>query len=76
MKVEELVSSIRRNEIVVPEFQREFVWNKARSKELINSLLKEYPVGGILIWKTEKPPHLKGALLKNEHENYRSYQVL
>lgn len=76
MKVEELVSSIRRNEIVVPEFQREFVWNKARSKELINSLLKEYPVGGILIWKTEKPPHLKGALLKNGHENYRSYQVL
>ncbi len=76
MKVEELVSSIRRNEIVIPEFQREFVWNKSRSKELINSLLNEYPVGGILIWKTENPPHLKGDQLDFESENYRSYQVL
>ena len=74
MKVEELVSSIRRNEIVIPEFQREFVWNKSRSKELINSLLNEYPVGGILIWKTENPPHLKGDQLDFESENYRSYQ--
>ena len=27
MKIEELISSIEREEIVVPEFQREFVWN-------------------------------------------------
>ena len=76
MKVEELVSSIQRNEIVVPEFQREFVWSRARSKELIGSLIKEYPVGGILIWNTSTPPHLKGQHLTISADEVRSYQVL
>ena len=66
MKIEELISSIRRREIVVPEFQREFVWNKSRARELIYSLLNEYPVGGILIWKTDEPPHLKGEEFKED----------
>jgi uncharacterized protein with ParB-like and HNH nuclease domain len=45
MKIEELTSSIKREEIVMPEFQREFVWNKARIRELVQSLLNSYPVG-------------------------------
>jgi hypothetical protein len=76
MKIEELISSIRRREIVVPEFQREFVWNKSRARELIYSLLNEYPVGGILIWKTDEPPHLKGEEFKEGHEQNKVYQVL
>jgi len=76
MKIEELISSIRRREIVVPEFQREFVWNKSRARELIYSLLNEYPVGGILIWKTDEPPHLKGEEFKKGHEQNKVYQVL
>jgi uncharacterized protein with ParB-like and HNH nuclease domain len=44
MKIEELISSIEREEIVVPEFQREFVWNRSRARELIYSLLNEYPI--------------------------------
>ena len=76
MKIEELVSSIKRHEIVVPEFQREYVWNQSRSKELIHSLLNEYPVGGVLIWKTDEPPHLKGSAFNEGHEPNRTYQVL
>ena len=63
MKIEELISSIKREEIVMPEFQREFVWNKARIRELVQSLLNSYPVGGILVWKTDNPPQLKDITL-------------
>ena len=63
MKIEELISSIKREEIVMPEFQREFVWNKSRIKELVQSLLNSYPVGGILLWKTDNPPQLKDQKL-------------
>ncbi len=59
MKIEELIYSIKNNDIVIPEFQREFVWGNDRVKSLINSLMLEYPVGGILIWKTNNPPPLK-----------------
>ncbi|MDB0012021.1 DUF262 domain-containing protein [Paracoccaceae bacterium] len=76
MKIEELTSSIKREEIVMPEFQREFVWNKARIRELVQSLLNSYPVGGILVWKTDNPPQLKGLTFKKDIETNRSYQVL
>ena len=76
MKIEELISSIKREEIVMPEFQREFVWNRSRIKELVQSLLNSYPVGGILLWKTDNPPNLKGQSFVEGHENNRTYQVL
>ena len=76
MKIEELISSIKREEIVMPEFQREFVWNKSRIRELIQSLLNSYPVGGILLWKTDNPPQLKGQNFEAGNENNRTYQVL
>ena len=73
MKIEELIYNIKNNEIVVPEFQREFVWGNDRVKSLISSLMNEYPVGGILLWKTNKPPSLKGPINENIDPN-RAYQ--
>ena len=76
MKIEELISGIKRQEIVVPEFQREFVWGANRAKDLIRSLLSEYPIGGILIWKTDNPPQLKGPNFDEPEGGGRTYQVL
>lgn len=59
MKISELLDSIETSSIVLPEFQREYVWNKDQAKQLLDSLMKEYPVGGLLFWKTNKPPELK-----------------
>ncbi len=59
MKVSELMESIRTHDLVLPEFQREYVWNREQAKQLLVSLVKEYPVGGLLFWKTENPPELK-----------------
>ena len=39
MKIEELIYSIKNQDIVVPEFQREFVWGNDRVKTLISSLI-------------------------------------
>lgn len=59
MKISDLLTSISQRDVVLPEFQREYVWSTDQSKQLISSLLKEYPVGGLLFWKTDKPPELK-----------------
>ena len=58
-KISELLSAIASRDIVLPEFQREYVWSKEQSKQLMVSLTKEYPVGGLLLWKTDSPPELK-----------------
>ncbi|KKN52051.1 hypothetical protein LCGC14_0616590 [marine sediment metagenome] len=59
MKISELIDSIRKRDLVLPEFQREFVWSKDQAKQLMVSLVKGYPVGSLLFWKTDKPPELK-----------------
>jgi len=54
-----LLSSIENKELVLPEFQREFQWNRDQSKILLDSLMQGYPTGSLLLWKTNDPPALK-----------------
>lgn len=59
MKISELMDGIRKRDLVLPEFQREFVWTRDQAKQLMSSLMKGYPVGSLLFWKTDDPPDLK-----------------
>lgn len=43
----------------MPEFQREFTWNRTQSRDLIDSMLRGYPTGSLLFWRTNDPPSLK-----------------
>lgn len=60
-KINELLADIRNRDLVLPEFQREYVWTRDQAKQLMVSLVKGYPVGGLLIWKTDHPPELKNV---------------
>lgn len=45
-----LISSIKENEILLPDFQRKFVWTDIdRQKRLIASVLAQLPIGSILL---------------------------
>lgn len=61
MKISELLDGIRKRDLNLPEFQREYVWSKDQAKKLFSSLSRDYPVGGLLFWKTDKPPELKNV---------------
>jgi hypothetical protein len=61
MKISELLDGIRKRDLVLPEFQREYVWSKDQAKKLFSSLTRDYPVGGLLFWKTDRPPELKNV---------------
>ncbi|AEV97742.1 protein of unknown function DUF262 [Niastella koreensis GR20-10] len=37
----------------IPTFQREVVWERENVKKLWDSIYKFYPLGSILIWKTD-----------------------
>lgn len=49
-----LVSDIEQGRIKIPQFQREFVWSKESSAKLIDSILKGYPIGTFILWKTQE----------------------
>lgn len=59
MKVTELLDEIAKKDAVLPEFQREYVWSREQAKQLLVSLTRDYPVGGLLFWRTDEPPELK-----------------
>jgi uncharacterized protein with ParB-like and HNH nuclease domain len=65
-KINELLADIRTQDLVLPEFQREYVWTRDQAKQLMVSLVKGYPVGGLLIWKTDKPPEWRSCLTRWE----------
>ena len=60
MKISQILDKIDENQLFVPAFQREYVWKKEDAKQLIRSLLREYPTGTMLTWETNNPPELKG----------------
>lgn len=52
-KYESLFVEIDTGQIKLPMFQREFVWEKEQSAKLIDSILKGFPIGTFIFWKTK-----------------------
>lgn len=49
-----LVNDIERGHIKIPQFQRDFVWSREKSAKLLDSILKGYPIGTFILWKTRE----------------------
>lgn len=68
MKIRQIIDKIDANQLFVPAFQREYVWKRNDAKNLIYSLIKDYPTGTMLTWETNNPPELKGIHKYNENQ--------
>ena len=53
-KYSELINDIERGIIKIPNFQREFVWSIDKTAELLDSILKGYPIGTFILWQTDE----------------------
>jgi len=51
-RIEELASRILQGDILLPKFQRDFVWGKGQITDLLDSIAKNYPIGSVLLWRT------------------------
>ncbi len=49
-----VMSEIENGVIKIPQFQRDFVWTKQKSAKLLDSMLKRYPIGTFILWKTKE----------------------
>ena len=49
-----LISDIEKGLIKIPQFQRDFVWSIEKSANLIDSIIKGYPIGTFIFWKTQE----------------------
>lgn len=68
MKISQIIDKIDENQLFIPAFQREYVWKRKNAKDLISSLINEYPTGTMLTWETNNPPELKGKHKYDERQ--------
>lgn len=50
----------------LPNIQRYFIWRKDQIERLFDSIMREYPIGNFLIWKTREPVKMRKFI-----DNYR-----
>ena len=49
-----LMNDVFTGKLKIPQFQREYVWSMQKSAKLLDSIVKGYPVGTFIIWKTKE----------------------
>ena len=51
-KVKDLLSDVENGRIGLPDLQRPFVWKDSKIRDLLDSMLKGYPIGYIMLWSS------------------------
>lgn len=49
-KVADLLADVKNGRIGLPDLQRPFVWKDNKVRELLDSMMKGYPIGYIMLW--------------------------
>lgn len=49
-----LINDIDKGIIKIPQFQRDFVWSLEQSAQLIDSIIKGYPIGTFILWESDE----------------------
>jgi hypothetical protein len=53
-KYDFLFNDIDSGRIKIPKFQRDFVWGNRQTAKLIDSIIKGFPIGTFIFWKTRE----------------------
>ena len=54
VKYTDLISEIETGQVKIPQFQRKFVWSIKASAKLLDSIIKGYPIGTFIYWRTKE----------------------
>ena len=82
LKIDKIINRIDNGEIKIPAFQRGYVWKQNQIIELLESLVKQYPIGSILLWEASEKEKLKsmrniaGYNIPDKGENWPVNYVL
>jgi hypothetical protein len=53
-RIDDLARRVLTGDILLPKFQREFVWEKAQVLQLLDSVGRNFPIGSILLWQSRQ----------------------
>lgn len=53
INIDGIVYQIENGELKIPQFQRDFVWSISATAQLMDSIIKGYPIGAFTFWRTK-----------------------
>ncbi|MCA0383114.1 MAG: DUF262 domain-containing protein [Bacteroidetes bacterium] len=76
ISIKQAIDKIDYNQYLLPAIQREFVWSAGQIELLFDSLMRNYPIGSLLMWKVQgenKTDHRYYSVLKTYREKYNTH---
>lgn len=64
-KVGDLLNDVKNGKIGLPDLQRPFVWKDNKVRELLDSMMKGYPIGYIMLWSSPEDYENTGHIGNN-----------
>ena len=65
-KVGDLLNDVKNGRIGLPDLQRPFVWKDNKVRDLLDSMLKGYPIGYVMLWESPANFENKGQIGIND----------
>jgi len=53
-RIDELARRILSGDILLPKFQRSFVWERGQILDLLDSIARNFPIGSVLLWQSRQ----------------------
>ena len=53
-QLSDLIGDVARGKLRIPQFQRDFVWERTRVIKLLDSMYKDFPIGSFFFWISPK----------------------
>ena len=70
-KIGDLLADVRNGKIGLPDLQRPFVWKDSKARDLLDSMLKGYPIGYVMLWQSPEDYESVNHIGQND----KSYRV-
>src|SRR5579872_5494601 len=75
VKVKQLVADYRAGTVVIPEFQRDYVWRQSKAPKLIDSLYRGFPISSLLLWESTEQPRARRAAPRTRRSASMSWLI-
>lgn len=77
-KIAKLITSVNSDKICLPDFQRNFVWTEKQMAKLIESVIRQYPIGTFMFLKSDANLNFgKRSFKETEQETFKpDYYVI
>ncbi|MDO6672251.1 DUF262 domain-containing protein [Cobetia amphilecti] len=74
-KISDCLALLKKGQWQIPKFQRDFVWKSSQVKELIQSILKGYPLGLVTVWdQPQSAPHTQSEpIVLKDKTSYQDF---